>query len=257
VHRPGLQNRGARADAVLVSRLRAYLPSTTLPMSAAGGVRVAAVVVSALVIAAISATALVLLDTTATTGTGVLGATGTIAVACVCVLVAFLIALVYMAVTGQERAAAREALLARNGRRLVGLTDPAEVRAVTGETAAALAAATPGLGLMFLRREGGRVVVEAAYGLPRVTPATCCRSARSPGSTRTTRAPSARSPATPTTSTRSSPSAGTGAAAGWARRTPSGSSSSAPAGGRRTTPTTRSARLSPSGRSPRPGARRS
>jgi diguanylate cyclase (GGDEF)-like protein len=164
-----LQERARRADAVHVSRLRAYLPSTTLPMTAAGTLRVAAVVVSALVIAAISATALVMLDTAGTTeGAGVLGVTGAIAVGAVCLLVAFLIALVYMAVTGQERAAAREALLARNSRKLLGLSDPEEVRFVTGETAGALVAATPGLGLMFLRREGGHLVVEAAYGLPRV-----------------------------------------------------------------------------------------
>jgi diguanylate cyclase (GGDEF)-like protein len=150
--------------------VRTDLPSTRLALTAAGTVRVAAVVVSALVIAAVSAMALVLLDTTATAGAGSLGITGSVAVAAVCGLVAFLIALVYMAVTGQERAAAREALLARNSRRLLGVTDPEEVRSVTGETAAALAAATPGLGLMFLRREGGHVVVEAACGLPRVTP---------------------------------------------------------------------------------------
>jgi diguanylate cyclase (GGDEF)-like protein len=169
--RPRLQERPARADAVHVSRIRTNLPSATLPLTAAGTVRVAAVVVSALVVAAISTTALVMLDSTgaAAGGAGMLGATGTVAVAAVCVLVAFLIALVYMAVTGQERAAAREALLARNSRTLLGVTDPDEVRAATGETAAALVAATPGLGLMFLRREGGHAVVESAYGLPRVT----------------------------------------------------------------------------------------
>jgi hypothetical protein len=73
-----------------------------------------------------------------------------------------------MAVTGQERAAAREALLARNSRMMLGLTDPADVRDVTGETAAALVAATPGLGLMFLRRRARTPSSRAAYGLPRV-----------------------------------------------------------------------------------------
>jgi len=155
---------------VHVTRLRTSLPSATLPITAAGGLRVAAVVMAALVVAGISATALVLLDTTAAPGGGseLPGMTGSVAVAAVCVLVAFLIALVYMAVTGQERAAAREALLARNSRMMLGLTDPADVRDVTGETAAALVAATPGLGLMFLRREGAHAVVEATYGLPRV-----------------------------------------------------------------------------------------
>jgi hypothetical protein len=60
-----LQNARGRADAVHVTRFRTSLPSATLPITAAGGLRVAAVVMAALVVAGVSATALVLIDTTA------------------------------------------------------------------------------------------------------------------------------------------------------------------------------------------------
>jgi diguanylate cyclase (GGDEF)-like protein len=72
----------------------------------------------------------------------------------------------HTSLTGREQAAAREALLARTGGRLLNRTDVHEVRGIVRETAVALRAQPPGTGLLLLRRDGGAVVVEDVVGFP-------------------------------------------------------------------------------------------
>jgi diguanylate cyclase (GGDEF)-like protein len=84
----------------------------------------------------------------------------------------------YALLTRLERAAARETLLARTGSRLLGRTDTEEVRAIVREAGATLWSQLPGVGMLVLRPDGDRVVVEGSFGFTEdvqgaVLPAAC------------------------------------------------------------------------------------
>jgi diguanylate cyclase (GGDEF)-like protein len=67
----------------------------------------------------------------------------------------------------QQSTAAREALLARTGLRLVNVTDPNEVRRVAGAALRTLGEEWPDLPTLVVRREGDRAEVEVATGVHR------------------------------------------------------------------------------------------
>ena len=84
----------------------------------------------------------------------------------------------YVLLTRQEQAAARETLLARTGSRLLGRTDAEEVRAIVREAGESLWSQLPGVGMLVLRPDGDRVVVEGSVGFREnvagaVLPAAC------------------------------------------------------------------------------------
>ena len=70
----------------------------------------------------------------------------------------------YGSLRRQARTSASDTLLARTGNRLLDRYEVAEVRAIIHETAAALCARAPGVGLLVLRRDGDELVVEGAAG---------------------------------------------------------------------------------------------
>ncbi len=83
------------------------------------------------------------------------------------VLMAVLTRGIYLAMRRMARSARRDAVLARAGHAMIGKTDAAEVRAVGGQTAAELAALSPGVALLVVvRRESGGLRVTNLAGAP-------------------------------------------------------------------------------------------
>ncbi|GAA0453576.1 hypothetical protein Ade02nite_01810 [Paractinoplanes deccanensis] len=81
-------------------------------------------------------------------------------------LMAFLTRGIYRALRRQERAAAREALLAQAGSAMLGVTDVARIRETGRRTAEALVALHPGVALLVVRRDcRGRHIANLA-GVP-------------------------------------------------------------------------------------------
>ncbi|GIM97523.1 hypothetical protein Ato02nite_093160 [Paractinoplanes toevensis] len=82
------------------------------------------------------------------------------------VLMAVLTRGIYLSLVRQERTAAREALLARAGLAMLGVTDVEQVREVGRRTANSLVALTPDVTMLVLRRHPGGLVVSTAAGAP-------------------------------------------------------------------------------------------
>jgi diguanylate cyclase (GGDEF)-like protein len=72
----------------------------------------------------------------------------------------------YLAMRRMETAGRREAVLARAGHAMIGRTDAAEVRAIGGQAAAELAALSPGVAMLVIRREGGALRITNLAGAP-------------------------------------------------------------------------------------------
>ncbi|MFF5294241.1 GGDEF domain-containing protein [Paractinoplanes globisporus] len=73
---------------------------------------------------------------------------------------------IYVALLRQERAAARDALLARAGLAMMGVVDSDEVRIIGRRTAEEVVALSPGIALVVLRRRPEGFVVTTAIGAP-------------------------------------------------------------------------------------------
>jgi diguanylate cyclase (GGDEF)-like protein len=73
---------------------------------------------------------------------------------------------IHAALQRQERASAREAVLARTGNRLLGSTELADVRTIGAEAAQELAALSPGIATLLLERAPGGLRVTRVTGLP-------------------------------------------------------------------------------------------
>ena len=81
-------------------------------------------------------------------------------------LFAALMRFMFVMLLRQEQVSAREALLARVGRQLLGVTQLAGVQAVVHEAGDELCAKTPGLGLLIVAGDRDGAVIRAAHGLP-------------------------------------------------------------------------------------------
>jgi GGDEF domain-containing protein len=72
-----------------------------------------------------------------------------------------------VALTSHELTTARDAVLARTATALLGVTDRAAIRRIAGEAGAELCAVQPGVGVLVLRIDPDRVVVENSNGVLR------------------------------------------------------------------------------------------
>jgi diguanylate cyclase (GGDEF)-like protein len=73
---------------------------------------------------------------------------------------------IYVGLTGQERASARESVLARAGRAMLGVTDVERVREIGRDAAAELVALHPAIVVLVLSRDSGRTRVVSVAGGP-------------------------------------------------------------------------------------------
>jgi diguanylate cyclase (GGDEF)-like protein len=73
---------------------------------------------------------------------------------------------IYHSLLRQELAAAREALLARAGLAMLGVTDAEQIRGIGRKTAAEVVALSPGIAMLVLRRAPGGLEVTTVIGAP-------------------------------------------------------------------------------------------
>jgi diguanylate cyclase (GGDEF)-like protein len=73
---------------------------------------------------------------------------------------------IYLALVSQERASARESMLARAGLAMIGVTDGDQIRAIGRQIAAEVLALSPGVAMLVLRRRPGGFYLSTAAGAP-------------------------------------------------------------------------------------------